>query len=69
MSRPAFEEFLVKLYTDREVLRRFLDDPRAEGRRAGLNERECEDLARADTVGLQFAARSFSAKRARKKPS
>ena len=65
MSSPRFEGFLAELYTDDETRRRFLADPRACARRAGLDEREVEALAAIDRVGLGLAAKRFACKRAR----
>jgi len=62
---PALEAFLARLYTDESALRRFLVDPRADARRAGLGEEACEALASIDRVGLELAVRSFAGKRSR----
>ena len=67
MSRPNLESFLAKLYTDEEALRRFVCAPYAEAERAGLSPEECSELSRMDMLGLQFAARSFSKKRERRR--
>ena len=63
MSRPRFEAFLAELYVDPEARRRFLADPHAAARAAGLDESEADALARVDRVGLELAARSFASKR------
>jgi hypothetical protein len=63
MSSPAFEAFLARLYTDGETRQRFLAEPRAVARAAGLDEAECEALARIDRKGLELAAESFERKR------
>ena len=68
MSSPRFEAFLAELYTDDDARRRFLADPRACARRAGLDDAECEALAAIDHVGLELAARSFAHKRAARGP-
>ena len=65
--RPEFEAFLARLYTDTEVRRRFLQDPRGEAARSGMSAAECDALERVDRDGLELAARSFAQKRARKK--
>ena len=59
----AFEAFLARIYTDAGARSRFLEDPRGEAGRAGLDLREQEALAAVDRVGLKMAARSFAAKR------
>ena len=63
MNSRAIEQFLARLYTDGEALRRFLAVPREEARRAGLGEAECDALTKADMTGLQMAAQSFAGKR------
>ena len=60
------EAFLARLYTDAEARARFLADPDAESRRAGLGEAECTALAQIDRAGLILASRSFARKRAQK---
>ena len=69
MSSPAFEAFLARLYTDARFRRRFLAAPRAAAERAGLSPAECAALERIDREGLEMAARSFAAKRARGRPT
>ena len=64
MSSPRFEALLARLYVDAELRRRFLADPRAAAREAGLDPADAEALARIDRAGLALAARSFAAKRA-----
>ena len=64
MSTPAFEAFLARLYTDAAARARFLAEPEAEARRAGLNPDQCRALAAIDRTGLEMAARSFARKRA-----
>jgi hypothetical protein len=60
----AFEAFLARIYTDAGARARFLEDPRGEARRAGLDPRDQDALAGVDRIGLEMAARSFAAKRA-----
>ena len=60
---PAFEAFMARLYTDAELRRRFLVDPRAVARAAGLGEKEVTALKAIDRPGLELTARSFAAKR------
>ena len=64
MSSPRFETFLAELYVDADTRRRFLADPHATARQAGLDEGEVDALTRIDRVGLGLAARSFASKRA-----
>jgi len=66
VSSPAFEAFLARLYTDGETRQRFLAEPRAVARAAGLGEAECEALERIDREGLVLAAESFGRKRKRR---
>lgn len=61
------EAFLARLYTDAELRARFLADPVGEAKRAGLDDATAERLAAIDRVGLELAAESFAAKRAKKK--
>jgi hypothetical protein len=60
-----FEAYLALIYTDAGARRRFLADPRGEARRAGLDEREADALARIDRVGLELTAASLARKRGR----
>ena len=64
MSSPRFEAFLAALYVDADTRQRFLADPRATARHAGLDASEVDALARIDRVGLELAAGSFASKRA-----
>jgi hypothetical protein len=63
MSSPRFEAFLATLYVDADTRQRFLADPHATAREAGLDAGEVDALARIDRVGLELAAGSFAAKR------
>jgi hypothetical protein len=65
VSVEALEALLARVYTDAETRRRFLADPQAEARRAGVGEVECASLTDIDAKGLALAAESFAAKRAR----
>jgi hypothetical protein len=69
MSRPAFEAFLARLYTDAALRAAFLADPGGVARAAGLSEPEVATLATIDRQGLTLAADSFAHKRAAKKRS
>ena len=64
MNTPELERFLATLYVDDHARARFLDAPLDEARRAGLTEAQCRALESIDRIGLEMAARSFSAKRA-----
>ena len=66
MNGPKLEKFLASLYVDAELRARFLEAPREEAARAGLNEEQCEALTKIDRVGLEMAARSFARKREKK---
>ncbi len=66
MNDPRMERFLASLYVDATLRARFLDAPREEARRAGLNPAQCDALAAIDRVGLEMAARSFDRKRQKK---
>jgi Aromatic-ring-opening dioxygenase LigAB, LigA subunit len=69
MNDPKLEQFLASLYVDAEVRARFLNAPREEAARAGLNPAQCDALAAIDRVGLEMAARSFERKRQKKNKS
>jgi hypothetical protein len=60
------ERFLASLYVDATLRARFLDAPREEARRAGLNPTQCDAVAAIDRVGLEMAAHSFERKRQKK---
>ena len=66
MNDPQMERFLASLYVDATLRARFLDTPREEARRAGLNPAQCDALAAIDRVGLEMAAHSFERKRKKK---
>jgi hypothetical protein len=63
MSARAFEAYLARIYVDTDARARFKANPRAEGQRAGLSEKECAALENTDWVGLEMTARSFAHKR------
>jgi 2-hydroxychromene-2-carboxylate isomerase len=67
MSSRALEGFLARLYTDESSLAEFLRRPAEIARAAGLNDAEVLALEGADHVGLVMAARSFRAKRRRRR--
>jgi hypothetical protein len=66
VNDPKMERFLASLYVDATLRARFLEAPREEARRAGLNPAQCDALAAIDRVGLEMAARSFDRKRQKK---
>lgn len=66
MNVPKMEKFLASLYVDATLRARFLNAPREEAARAGLNAAQCDALAAIDRVGLEMAARSFERKRQKK---
>jgi hypothetical protein len=63
VSAPSVEALLARLYTDPALRQRFLVDPAAISRDAGLTEAEVAALTRIDRVGLQLAADSYEHKR------
>jgi hypothetical protein len=67
MSSPALEGLLARLYTDESTLAEFLRRPAEIARGAGLSDAEVLALEGADHVGLVMAARSFPAKRQRRR--
>lgn len=64
MSTLRFERFLARLYTDADLLRRFLADPMTTAARSGLDDKERSWLRDVDRAGLVFANESFGRKRA-----
>lgn len=64
MSTLRFERFLARLYTDADLLQRFLADPMHTAARHGLDETERSWLSDIDRAGLVFANESFGRKRA-----
>jgi hypothetical protein len=68
VSEQKLERFLASLYVDAKLRARFLEAPREEAARAGLNAVQCDALAAIDRVGLKMAADSFGRKRRKKAP-
>jgi hypothetical protein len=66
MRNPAqaCEDLLARLFTDAQLRARFQADPQGVGREFGLDDAASATLERADWVGLELAARSYSHKRA-----
>ena len=69
MSTLRFERFLARLYTDANLLRRFLADPVNTAARHGLDDTERSWLRDVDRAGLVFANESFGRKRASRRQS
>ena len=69
MSSLRFERFLARLYTDGDLLRRFLADPVNTAARSGLDDTERSWLNDVDRAGLVFANESFGRKRASRRQS
>lgn len=63
MTTPPLESFLARLYTDADMLARFLTDPAAEARQAGLSPADRAAVLQIDPIQLRLAARSFAHKR------
>jgi hypothetical protein len=61
--RSRLQAFLARIYVDDVLRARFLSDPGAEARAAGLAPNEVEALGRIDRVGLALASASFARKR------
>jgi hypothetical protein len=58
------EALLARLYTDAAARARWLANPEAESRAAGLDAAGRAAMQRLDRPGLELAARSFAHKRA-----
>ena len=69
MNDPNMEKFLARLYVDADARARFLNAPREEAAKAGLNPAQCDALVAIDRVGLEMAAHSFERKRQKKNKS
>jgi hypothetical protein len=69
MSSPRLEAFLARLYTDEALLAAFLADAATALAGSGLTPAEEEAVAAIDRNGLAVAARSYRAKRARRRKS
>jgi putative modified peptide len=59
----ALEALLARLFVDDEFRARFKRDPLAVGKELGLDTDALASFTRADWVGLDLAARSYSNKR------
>jgi hypothetical protein len=67
-AAERLEAYLARLYTDEEVRRRFLADPRGEALAAGLDPDDAEAVAAVDPLGLSLAAESTARKRSGRAP-
>ena len=65
MSASIVEAFLARIYVDAQARERFLSNPTAEARAAGLSPEEVEAVTQIDRVGLELFAVSLERKRQR----
>ena len=65
MSAPNVEAFLARIYVDAQAREKFLSNPAAEARAAGLSPEEVEAVTQIDQVGLDLFALSLERKRQR----
>jgi hypothetical protein len=65
VSISIVEAFLARIYVDAKARERFLCDPTAEARAAGLSPDEVEAVTQIDQVGLALFAVSLERKRQR----
>jgi hypothetical protein len=63
MSSLTLEDYLARLYTDAAVREKFLMDPAAAARDAGLSASDTAALRNIDIAGLKMAAASYAHKR------
>lgn len=63
MSSPEIEIFLARLYTDSELLARFVADPVREMHTQNLSDNTILGMRDMDIEGLVMASRSYSHKR------
>lgn len=63
MSTENLETFLAKLYTDKELLQRFLVNSEEEIQKLDLFPEEKNGLRNIDRVGLMMASSSYARKR------
>ena len=63
MSTENLEIFLAKLYSDRELLQRFLENSEEEIQKLDLSPEEKNGLRNIDRVGLMMASSSYARKR------
>jgi hypothetical protein len=65
VSAPNVEAFLARIYVDAQAREKFLSNPAAEARAAGLSPEEVEAVTQIDQVGLDLFAVSLERKRQR----
>lgn len=65
MSASIVEAFLARIYVDAQARERFLSNPTAEARAAGLSPEEVDAVTQIDQVGLELFAVSLERKRQR----
>jgi len=65
VSASIVEAFLARIYVDADARARFLSNPTAEARAAGLSPEEVEAVTQIDRVGLELFAASLERKRHR----
>ena len=65
MSASIVEAFLARIYVDAQARERFLSNPTAEARAAGLSPEEVDAITQIDQVGLELFAVSLERKRQR----
>ena len=66
ITDPAFEAYLAKVLIEPDERERFLQDPKGEALRAGLQPAQARALEEIDREGLMMAARSFANKRGKR---
>ena len=69
--QDRLERFMARLYTDGELRKAFVADPRVVGEREGLSAEQCRAMAAMPLDHLHRAARSYEHKRrgAKTKPA
>jgi len=65
VSASIVEAFLARIYVDAQARERFLSNPTAEARAAGLSPEEVDAITQIDQVGLELFAVSLERKRQR----
>jgi hypothetical protein len=63
VSASIVEAFLARIYVDAQARARFLSNPTAEARAAGLSPEEVEAMKQIDQIGLELLALSLERKR------
>jgi hypothetical protein len=65
VSASIVEAFLARIYVDAQARERFLSNPTAEARAAGLSPEEVDAVTQIDQVGLELFAVSLERKKQR----